>query len=98
MPIEIAAFESTPNPNAVKCLLTGAALPERSPPLSVSARTREQAASHPLAAALFELDGVTGVLITPAWLTVNKRADADWRTLKPRIKRAVKQWGESDGA
>ncbi|MFM9957643.1 MAG: NifU N-terminal domain-containing protein [Phycisphaerales bacterium] len=89
MPLEIASFESTPNPNAVKCVLAGEALPPGA--ANVSARTPEEAGVHALAAALFALDGVTGVLITRAWLTVNKSPDAEWKSLKAKIKRAVAQ-------
>lgn len=74
-------FESTPNPNAVKCLLDN-------PSTEGTIRSyfnADQAKSDPLAQRLFAIQGVTNLLITPAWITVNKAPDAQWAP----IKRAV---------
>lgn len=62
-----------------------------------SYRSREEAFDDPIAAALFAIEGVTNVLITPTWLTVGKRAEVEWRSLKPKIKRALERCGGGDG-
>lgn len=91
--MRITAFESTPNPNALKCAVSsGAASPTAPSPLR-SYRSAEEASADPLAAALFTIDGVTNILITPSWLTIGKRPDAEWKSLKPKIKRTIEQWG-----
>jgi len=83
MPKNILRFEPTPNPHALKCILArplpvadGTTLPFRS---------AESAASDPVAARLFAVPGVTGLLLSTTWLTVNKAAGASW----PEVKRGV---------
>src|SRR5262245_48021284 len=73
MPYAITEFESTPNPNAVKCWLDK--------PISEGPRSfwrPDLAAGDPIAAALFAEAGVTNVLFNGEWMTVNKPPDADW--------------------
>lgn len=95
--MRVTGFESTPNPNAIKCLLEGDATArdateqtgrERQGPAR-SYRSREEAAGDALAEALFSLDGITNVLVMPGWVTVCKRADAAWKSLKPKLKRMI---------
>lgn len=76
----VTQFQSTPNPNAVKCILDRP-LPEP----ARSFRKAEEAAADPLGAALFSIPGITGVLLSGGWLTVNKSPDSDW----PKIKKSV---------
>lgn len=82
MPYDVASFEPTPNPNAVKCLVSPA--PTRSPRSYFSA---SEAAGDPLAEALFAVPGVTNVLIHVEFISICKRPDARW----PPIRRAVEQ-------
>jgi hypothetical protein len=85
MPFTVTHFESTPNPNAVKCWLDK--------PISDRPRSflnQEMASDDPLAAALFAEAGVTTVLFNGDWLTVNKPPDADWTGVKNRVKRVLK--------
>lgn len=49
-----------------------------------------QAASAPLAATLFELQGVASVLIADNTVSVSKSADASWQTLKAAIGAAIR--------
>ncbi len=75
-------FENTPNPNAVKCLL-------ESPSAQGQIRSyfnAEQAVSDPLAERLFAIKGITNLLITPGWITVNKAPDASWAPIKKAIR------------
>lgn len=95
--VRITSFESTPNPNAIKCELGGGDTAPLAGGAIRSYRTREEAATDPLAVALFAIDGVTNVLITSAWFTVGKRPEVEWKSLKPKIKRAVERWGNGDG-
>lgn len=75
-------FQATPNPNAGK-FTVGRTLVE-----GKGFRTFNdagQAAADPIAAALFELDGVAGVFMVDDFVTVTKQQDADWSDLIPRV-------------
>ena len=85
MPYTVTKFESTPNPNAVKCWLDH--------PISDRPRSflnAAMAAEDATAAALFAA-GATTVLFNGDWLTVNKPPDVAWNTIKPKIKRVLEQ-------
>ncbi len=80
MPFTIVEFETTPNPNAVKCWLNR--------PISEVPRSflnAQMAEDDPIARALFERAGATTVLFNGDWVTVNKSPDADWSRVKPAI-------------
>lgn len=86
MPYRVTRYESTPNPNALKCVV------EPSPgPCPRSYFNAEQAreAADDLAISLFEIPRVTNVLIHSAFITVSKQPDASWGGIKPRIERAL---------
>lgn len=95
--VRVIGFESTPNPNALKCLIEGDAsgrdVEGHAPSIrdgpARSYRSVEEATGDGLAEALFALDGVTNVLVMSGWVTVCKRADAAWKTLKPKLKRVI---------
>jgi Fe-S cluster biogenesis protein NfuA len=73
--------EGTPNPASLKFLpgrdVLGAG--------SVDMPDAESAQRSPLAARLFQVDGVTGVFLGSDFITVTKRADKQWDTLKPAL-------------
>ncbi|HZH25901.1 MAG TPA: NifU family protein [Azospirillaceae bacterium] len=73
--------EQTPNPATLKFLpgrdVTGAG--------TVDFPSRDAAARSPLAEALFDIDGVSGVFLGPDFVTITKRADKEWYLLKPSI-------------
>ena len=77
--------EPTPNPNALKFL----------PGREVSAEPREfrtidEATVSPLAEALFELEGVSGVFFGADYLSVSREGHGpDWSTLKPAVLTAI---------
>ena len=84
MPFRITEFETTPNPNAVKCWVDR--------PISDCPRSflnAEMAAEDPIASRLFAEAGVTTVLFNGDWLTVNKPADASWTTVKHHVRRIL---------
>lgn len=72
--------ESTPNPATLK-FLPGRVVLEGSPREFL---TSEQAAVSPLAMALFEIAGVSGVFFGADFITVTSR-DEDWAHLKPAV-------------
>ena len=87
MPTSITEFVSTPNPNALKCVVSGSLGPG---PRSFSSSTSSRPpASDPLANALLAIPGITSVLIHDSWFTVSKSPDADWKTIKTAVSRAV---------
>ncbi len=85
MPYKVRTFQPTPNPNALKCIVEPSPAPRE--PRSYAGPTL--AADDPLALALFAIDGVTNLLIHDGWITVGKRENADWKTLRPAIERAL---------
>jgi Fe-S cluster biogenesis protein NfuA len=84
--------ERTPNPNSVKWVFGRSLLEagrsahfESAPPPAVS----------PLAARLFAVPGVTGVFVAANFVTVTKRADAEWPDLAQPLIDALKAYVES---
>ncbi len=85
MPYHVKEFESTPNPNAMKCWLDR--------PISDGPRSffnASMAAADPVAAALFADAGVTNVLFHGDWMTVNKLPESDWDAVQLKVKRVLK--------
>ena len=84
MSYAITGIESTPNPNAIKCVLDR--------PISAGTRSfldREMAVGDPLALRLFAITGVTCVMFCGRFVTVNKAPDAGWGPIKRAIHRAL---------
>lgn len=79
-------FQPTPNPNAGKFTAERAVVEGNA---SRSYFSAEQAASDPLAAALFEIDGVNSLFMVEDFVTVTKRPDAQWSDLVPRVTSAM---------
>ncbi len=87
--------ERTPNPNSIKWVL-GQVVVEEVASASFDASVSPEIS--PLAAPIAALEGVTGVLLGPNFVTVTKHADADWTALAAPIVAAIKAWaarGES---
>lgn len=85
MPITSIDFQDTPNPNAIKCVVDR--------PIADSPRSyfsKDQSAADPLAAGLFDIPGVTNVLILGNFVTVSKRPETTWKSLKPQIERVLR--------
>ncbi|MBB3965632.1 MULTISPECIES: NifU family protein [Rhizobium] len=72
--------EATPNPSTQK-FLPGKIVMESG---TAEFRNREEAAASPLAARLFEINGVTGVYFGYDFISVSKE-DQEWQHLKPAI-------------
>lgn len=75
--------EDTPNPQSMK-FLPGRDVIGRGE-LGVDFPTIESAKPSPLAAALFDVDGVTGVYLGGDFVTVTKDPSVDWVHIKPAI-------------
>lgn len=79
--------EDTPNPQSMKFLpgqpILGAGAPGRDFP------NADTAGASPLAAAIFDIDGVAGVFLGADFVTVTKFESVDWRHVKPAILGAV---------
>lgn len=83
MPYAVRTFQETPNPNAVKCILDR---PIRDASLGpASFRTPAAAGDDPAARALFQIPGVTSLLINADWITVNKAPTAEWKKIKSGV-------------
>jgi hypothetical protein len=84
MSLKVRTFQDTPNPNALKCVLN-----RRVAESPKSYFKPEDAAADPFAASLFAIPGVTNILIHSDWITVSKRPDADWKSIKSGLERVL---------
>jgi Fe-S cluster biogenesis protein NfuA len=73
--------EATPNPNTLKFLPGMPVMREG----TAFFTAREEAGRSPLARGLFAQDEVTAVFLTSDFITVTKRAEAEWSLLKPAL-------------
>ena len=81
--------ERTPNPNSIKWVLSRSIAEE---PGGVSFPERVDADASPMAARLFEVEGVEGVFLGPDFVTVSKAPAVEWTDLAPPIVAALKSW------
>lgn len=84
MPTSVKSFQTTPNPNALKCVLAT--------PIGGSIRSfraASEAQGDQLGRALFGVPGVTSVLINPEWITINKTPESDWSSVKKGVQAAL---------
>jgi Fe-S cluster biogenesis protein NfuA len=77
--------EETPNPATLKFLPGRDVLGKG----TADFRDAESAKVSPLAQALFTLDGVAGVFLSSDFVTVTKKEDQDWSTLKVHVLAAI---------
>ncbi|HVU65234.1 MAG TPA: NifU N-terminal domain-containing protein [Phycisphaerales bacterium] len=89
----IVEFQTTPNPNALKCILdrplAPASIASSERPALRSFRSAGEAASDPLARALLGVAGLTSVLIADGWITINKSPAAAWPSIKKEVQRVL---------
>ena len=81
----IVEFQPTPNPNALKCILD---VPLPAPIRSF--RRREDAAGDTLGERLLAIPGVSSVLLSGPWMTINKTPEANWSGVKQAVQDALK--------
>jgi len=77
--------EATPNPATLKFIPGGPVLGEDD---AVEFRDRAASEGSPLAARLFEIEGVRGVFLGSDFISVTK-GDGEWQHLKPAILGAI---------
>ena len=79
--------EPTPNPDAMKFT---ANRPLNEGPTKTF-YDGEAAQADPVAAGLFALGGVTGVMLLADFCSVNKTGQADWAELAPKIESVLRE-------
>jgi hypothetical protein len=84
MGFEVIEVQPTPNPNALKFVLSSPAFTQ---PTSFFDATA--AAGHPVASRLFAIQGVESVLLLGDFITVNKAPTARWSDLTRRVKQTL---------
>lgn len=87
VPLRILQFQDTPNPNALKCVLD-----HRLPDTPRSYFSAGQVDSDPLAARLFAIPGITNLLIHETFITLGKAPNADWKSIKPGVELALRDF------
>ncbi|MBC22840.1 MAG: hypothetical protein CMJ32_02830 [Phycisphaerae bacterium] len=93
MGLHVRSYESTPNPNAVKCLLTA---PISDRPRSF--RTPQDAAGDPLASRLFLEAGLTCLYLCGDWMTINKDPADQWAPIKDAVEKVLSEHEPGGGA
>ena len=83
--------EATPNPATLK-FLPGKPVMAKG---TLDIRSRDDAASSPLAERLFAIDGISGVFFGSDFVTVTKADDVDWPHIKPQILGAIMEHYQS---
>ena len=81
----------TPNPDALMFRLQEALVPTG----TFEYRSAAQAYDAPLPRRLFDLPGVTSVLVAPRFVTVNKEPGVSWPELVPQIKASIRDFLDS---
>lgn len=81
----VQTFE-TPNPNSIKLVTAGKKLPLSSP---VSFNSPISALRAPLADYLFRVPGVVHVLLAKDYISVNKKPEVEWDSLREHLIDAI---------
>jgi hypothetical protein len=81
----------TPNPNSLK--LTRADGTPFKVDGMLAANSIAEAQSSPLGSALFEIAGVTNILVMPPFATLSKAPHADWNDILPRAEQVLDELG-----
>ena len=81
----VLEVQPTPNPNALKFILNRS-ISEQSTSFFDAAAAKD----HPVAGRLFEIPGVSSLLLLGDFITVNKRAEAKWPAIKEGVRKVLK--------
>ncbi|MEM8557662.1 MAG: NifU N-terminal domain-containing protein [Bacteroidota bacterium] len=84
--------QPTPNPNALKFSLADTRLLESG---LLAFNSSAEAAAHPFASALFAVQGVANVFITPDFATITKHPAADWGQMMPSLREAFGDYAKN---
>lgn len=90
MVVLITEYQSTPNPNAIKCVadkVVPAASTRTDRPRSYN--SVDAASNDPFARTLLQIAGVRSVLVTDSWFTISKDGAAEWKAIKADVERAI---------
>jgi len=85
MNLRVIKAEATPNPLATKFMLAAPVAPLAGTTMRAY-RSPEAAKADPLGAALMAIGGVTSVLIGDSWLTINRAATADAKSIAKSVE------------
>ncbi len=77
--------EETPNPNARRFIVNRPIQDE------TKGRFFKESGSDPLVDALFAIEGVSGVMLLPGSVTVNKDNGRSWEDVAPKALEALEQ-------
>ena len=84
MGFRVLEIQPTPNPNAMKFVLDRAVSQQPMSFFNAAAAT-----DHPLAKQLFEIAGVSSLLLLGDFVTINKSSEARWDDIKTQAKAAL---------
>jgi len=84
MPFKITKIESTPNPRARKLIV------DPSPGSIRSFFKPDDAKDDPVGKALFDIEGVTNVLIHTHFISVSLKDPGAWTSTLPELRAALK--------
>ena len=79
------SISTTPNENALKFTVNTKVIESGHKTFNNS----EEAKEHPLAAKLFETDGLVSVFLMPEFITVTKKTEVDWSHLQEKIVKGI---------
>jgi len=86
MGFAVQQIQPTPNPNAIKFIL------DRSISEQPASFLHAQAAkANRLAAELFAIPGVSGLLLLGDFVTVNKSPQASWKQITSQVRRVLSE-------
>ncbi len=88
-PLEIT-IQPTPNPNALKFILSQDVITEG----KISFKTPQDCREVPLAAALFDLRGVDQIHFFQNVITISKFSFEDWEALEPAVQTCIESFIE----
>jgi hypothetical protein len=84
MSFRVREIQPTPNPNALKFVLDRTVAPQPMSFFNAAAAT-----DHPLAKRLFQIAGVSSLLLLGDFVTINKSSEARWDDIKAQAKAAL---------
>src|SRR5690349_16846636 len=84
MPFRVREIQPTPNPNAAKFILDREVSAQ---PMSFF--NSSSAANHPLAKKLFEVPGVSSLLLLGDFVTVNKDSSVAWNKITAKVQQVL---------
>ncbi len=90
MAYTVVEFQTTPNPHALKVVVT----PSPAPGGPRSYRSAPSATDDALGAGLMGVPGVRNVLIHDGWISVGKAPEAEWVKVRAGVKRVLESQTE----